>query len=313
MSYSDLSIIICTRDRSQELAHCLSKLTLQCGSHDEIIVVDNRPSNDMARQIALKFGAKYYLVTNGGKSTALNVGIKRSNSDIIAFLDDDCFVEDGWKYSITRHFEDQDIAYVSGLEKPYELRTMAQKILELKGGFSKGVNFRCFTKDTYKNIWWRGVPVYLIGLGGNSAVRKSAILKVGGFDEMFGPGEDIWAGESTEICYRLLQGGYTLVYDPEAIVLGKYVEEYNVLKHRLFSYGLGDMAIHTKFLINYGDLRSLSEILFYRSFRQLQRMYQSAIGKSKFPIHLIVLEWLGNILGPWAFLFFSVKRHLKSS
>jgi len=302
MKNDALTIVICTCNRVDNLVSTLSRLSSQCSIDDEILVVDNRPLDDKALLTAKKFGVNYLRVISGGKSTAMNVGVKNSKNEIVAFLDDDDFVEDGWRSKIIYHFEDPAIAYVSGLRKPYELKTVAQKLFHLKGGFDKGIGFRKFNWVDYKKTWWRGVPVYLMGLGGNSAVRKSSLIQINGFDETFGPGELIWASESTEMCYRLLKSGHTLLYDPELVVLNKYIEDYKDLKHRLYHYGVGDMAIQAKFLITYGDFRSLSEILFYRSFRQFKRITVSLLKNSKFPVSLILLEWGGNLLGPWIYI-----------
>ena len=311
MAHFDLSIIICTRNRADELTICLTNLLKQCDDRDEIIVIDNRPSNNKTLYVVENFNVQYFRLNNGGKSTAMNMGIKKSNSEIVAFLDDDDFIERGWRNSILNHFDDPLIAYVSGLRRPFELKTTAQHLFHLKGGFSKGESLRVFNSSQYKNTWWRGVPIYLVGLGGNSAVKKTAIEKVGGFDELFGPGEPIWASESTELCYRLLQTGYSLIYDPTITVQNKYIDDYNVLKKRLFNYGLGDTAIQTKFLIKYGDFRSLSEILFYRTYRQLLRVFQTFFRSSGFPVQLILIEWFGNLIGPWVYLYTKVWKYFE--
>lgn len=305
-----LSVVICTRDRPVELELCLERVCRKADDNVEFIMVDNCPSDDQAQRLASRFPVKYFREMRSGKSAAMNTGVTQCNADVVAFLDDDDFVEDGWTDAIVKHFEDPSVGYVSGLRLPFELRTKAQRLFHLKGGFSKGEQLRRFDRAFFERVRWRGVPIYLIGLGGNSAVRRSALLSVGGFDEFFGPGAAVWAAESTELCYRLMRAGYVLIYDPSITLYNKYVEDYKTLRTRMFYYGLGDTAIQTKFLLHYGDPRALCEILYYRTYRQWKRVLCERSGSDAFPIELVLIEWLGNLIGPFVYFWALVKSAL---
>ena len=55
---------------------------------DEIVVVDGH-SNDGTKEIAKKFGAKFYLDNKIGRGDALKIGMKKATGDIIVFFDAD--------------------------------------------------------------------------------------------------------------------------------------------------------------------------------------------------------------------------------
>jgi len=81
---------------------------------------------------------------------------------------------------------------------------------------------------------------WAIGTGGNLALRRSAFEAVGGFDETLGPGTPARAAEDVDLLYRLVNAGFTILYEPDAVV-------YHELKSRRarvggrygYGYGLG--------------------------------------------------------------------------
>jgi hypothetical protein len=81
---------------------------------------------------------------------------------------------------------------------------------------------------------------WAIGTGGNLALRRSAFEAVGGFDETLGPGTSARAAEDVDLLYRLVNAGFTILYEPDAVV-------YHELKSRRarvggrygYGYGLG--------------------------------------------------------------------------
>src|SRR5579862_4590594 len=99
-----MNVILCTYNRCRELANGLNSVavsTLPEGVEWEVLVVDNN-SVDQTREVMENFRARYagrlrYLFEpRPGKSHALNAGIRASQSDVLAFLDDDVTVEPTW-------------------------------------------------------------------------------------------------------------------------------------------------------------------------------------------------------------------------
>jgi glycosyltransferase involved in cell wall biosynthesis len=114
----DLSVIICTYDRYPVLQEALETLITKgrpaLGRH-EVIVVDNTPAAKR-RPIPNPMPDVIRVVTcnTTGLSHARNTGIQTSTSPVIAFLDDDAFVTEGWCDAVTDTFRTHPKVRVAG-------------------------------------------------------------------------------------------------------------------------------------------------------------------------------------------------------
>ena len=99
MSKPKLSIIIATYDRYDVLPNAIKSLLEQRHvSRDEleIIVVDNSPVH-LRQQVSSHHHCDLFLIEDiPGLSRARNIGISKSTSDLIAFLDDDAIASPTW-------------------------------------------------------------------------------------------------------------------------------------------------------------------------------------------------------------------------
>lgn len=299
-----VSVIISTRGRYAHLEACLDSFASYYKRDNfEILIVDNNnPRNKEITTLLSKYPVRVVHQPQQGISKSHNLGINLAKGDIIAFTDDDVIVNPDWLDTLLRNFQDAEVAYVSGQVLPLSVEKDAQRFFEDKGGLSKGKDRREFDYTYFKNVRWRGVPVYLIAMGANSAVRKNVLVEVGCFDERFGVGGFLGAGETGELCYRIMRAGYKVVYDPVAIVYHNHESDYNKLRFKLFRYGLSDTAQQMKFLITFGDCRGLIEIFCVRPYRQTKRILQTLFGSSQVPIDLILAELFGNFIGPLWYL-----------
>jgi glycosyltransferase involved in cell wall biosynthesis len=91
---SGVTAFIPTFNRSLFLKEALSSLLQQTRRPDEIIVIDDGSTDDTA-QVVASFGpqVEYVRKANGGKSSALNLGLERSSHEFIYILDDDDIAE----------------------------------------------------------------------------------------------------------------------------------------------------------------------------------------------------------------------------
>jgi glycosyltransferase involved in cell wall biosynthesis len=85
-----ISAIVPTYNRAQFLAHTLDSLLSQTLPLHELIVVDDG-SVDSTREILDRFEDRIQVIhkTNGGKASALNVGLKAAKGEFIWIFDDD--------------------------------------------------------------------------------------------------------------------------------------------------------------------------------------------------------------------------------
>ncbi len=91
------SVIICTRNRCNDLINCLASLAVQTRAPEELIIVDSsdRPLINESRFIDIFNSALFpatrleYLHTKPGLTYQRNQGIKKAGGTIIYFFDDD--------------------------------------------------------------------------------------------------------------------------------------------------------------------------------------------------------------------------------
>jgi glycosyltransferase involved in cell wall biosynthesis len=206
---SSLSVLICTRDRSAMLEECLLSVLACSPSASEIVVVDQ--SRDETTRLAVcrhqggRIPVRYLRSKGPGLSRAKNQGMADCTSDIVAFTDDDCRVHPGWIGAISAPLE----AGVAGAASGKTLAQSAPEGGEQTASVTAQARARSFGSRTHP---WR------VGGGGNFAVRREAMCRVGPFDERFGPGAPLESAEDMDMVHRLLRSGIRIVYVPEAVV-----------------------------------------------------------------------------------------------
>ena len=234
----DISIIICTRNRSSYLYRCLDSLKNQQCLPREIIVVDNAPSDESTRKIVEQFkGVNYYLEPRPGLDIARNVGARQATSSIVTYVDDDVLVHPLLTYRVWEAFLTPGVAAMTGLVIAHALDTEAQQIFEKYWSFNRGYIDKFYTPSFIKNHH----EVVRIGAGANMAFRKSIFSKAGYFDERLDVGAAGCNGDS-EMWYRILASGSDICYNPRAIVYHEHRKELRALKKQLYNYMRGFAA-----------------------------------------------------------------------
>ncbi len=137
------SVVICTRDRPEQLRSALASVVCALGV-SEIIVVDNAPSTPATREVVESFyGVRYEVEPVPGLDRARNRGLAVATGEVIAFTDDDAVVDPRWALALAEAFAmDDGIWAVTGLVLPLELATPAQELFERQGGFGRGATRR---------------------------------------------------------------------------------------------------------------------------------------------------------------------------
>jgi GT2 family glycosyltransferase len=306
------SILICTRNRRKELTLCLNSLhtnnyldRIDC----EVIVIDNASDHATVYDICSKYSITYFRAIRKGKSIGLNIGVDGSNGTYLIFIDDDVVIRDqDWADKLISNFAREDnVGYVSGNVKAISIETEAEISFENRGGLSKGQKPRIIRYEDFRKHRLVGYPVRLMAAGANCAIPRAVLNEIGYFDELLGPGSFVGGGESLDICYRVLRGGFTAIYDPNSIVYHQHPRSIPELSRKQFQYGVADGAIHTKFWIEYGDWRSFLEICYGRVGLLFFRLFLSLLGKYSLPPQSIIYGILGNILGPLRY-FIAITR-----
>jgi GT2 family glycosyltransferase len=247
-----ISVLICSRDRADQLETCLRHLDRQEYPRFEVVVVDNAPTNDAVRTLveARTGGVQYRYVVElrAGLSWARNAGIAAASGEILAFLDDDEEPECDWLAGLAGGFaRSNDIGCVTGMILPARLDTQAQEWFEWAGGHSKGRGFTptIFSRHGPQNPLF---PLPPFGTGANMAFRREALARIGGFDVAMGAGTPAHASEDTLALTLVLLAGYRIAYEPGALTRHHHRRDTDSLRRQLHGYGIGVTAYYAALL-----------------------------------------------------------------
>lgn len=239
---ANISVVICTRNRTQDLKLCLEHLAHQKCKPAEIIVVDNAPSNNNTEELVKQLpGVKYCRENRPGLDIARNTGAKAASSPIVVYTDDDVEPHPMWLYHVNESFKDANVVAMTGLVIAAELETESQQVFEKYWSFNRGYNDKYYDTVFFNKHLHTGPPVWEVGAGANMAFRKDIFEKVGYFDERLDVGAAGCNGDS-EMWFRILSGGGTIHYNPRAVAFHKHRKEIKQLKRQLYYYMRGFAA-----------------------------------------------------------------------
>jgi glycosyltransferase involved in cell wall biosynthesis len=235
----DLSLIICTRNRSHQLRACLEAISnIKFERNWELIIVDNG-SVDETRTVVHKYmdtapvSVTYVNETRPGLGNAHNAGLAVAIGDIVAFTDDDCYPSTNYLENIFRAFRDLSVGYVTG-----------RIILHDSTDYPAVIN-ESMTPKTYA----AGSFVHAGQVqGANMAFRRQALVTIGGFDPLFGPGS-LFNAEDVDAAGRISAVGWEGKYCPDVLVRHHHRRKAADFAHLWRSYDIGVGAYHMKLLL----------------------------------------------------------------
>lgn len=307
----DVSVVLATYDRPDDLRNCLQALRLQRTPRRlEVLVVDNHPESGITGPVVAEF-PDVVLVQEPrqGLAYARNAGFLAASGAILVATDDDVTMPPDWLEKLLAPFSRPDVMVVTGQVLPLELMTSSQQAFEDYGGLGRG-----YVHFERSGAWFektRRAPVrtWTLGATANAAFRASIFAdpRIGLMEETLGPGMPSGVGEDTYLFYKVLKADFTVTYTPDAYVWHKHRRDDAALRRQLFNYSKGHVAYHLTTLLKDGDWRGLRWVLWGLPKAQLRRLIMSAIGKSPYPFGLVLLEIRGNLAGPWA-LWQSYRR-----
>ena len=294
-----ISVVICTRDRTDLLKGALEAILAVDYPDREIIVIDNAPSNNNTAELVARLPVRYVKEERPGLDWARNRGIAEASHEIIAFTDDDVRPDRGWLRGIAAGFVDPEIMAVSGLVAPAELETEAQIQYEFGyGGMLQ--HLHCFKVDgsklSTKELLWTSN----YGVGANMAFRRQVFQDVGNFDPALDVGTPTRGAGDIEMFHRILAKGYSTFYEPTAFVWHVHRRSGEALSKQLRDNGRGFGA----YLLTCDRNRTVSRgaILHFAVFNWLNWwLLRRLIRPRWFPRKFVVSELLGALQSPFAY------------
>ena len=294
-----ITVVICTRDRTDLLKNALEAILALDYPNREIIVIDNAPANSSTAELVARLPVRYVKEERPGLDWARNRGIAEASHEIIAFTDDDVRPDRGWLRGIAAGFADREIMAVSGLVASAELETEAQTQFEFGyGGIVQYLHrFKVEgSKLSARELLW----AKNYGVGANMAFRVKVFEAVGNFDPALDVGTATRGAGDMEMFHRILAKGYATFYEPRALVWNVHRRSGDALSRQLRDNGRGFGA----YLLTCDRNRTVPrlEILKFAMFNWfgwwlVRRLKTPGL----LPRQLVVSELLGALDSPFAY------------
>jgi len=199
----------------------------------EVIVVDNGSTDD-SPEIAKAYPVIWRLETTSGPAAARNTGIRSAQSPLIAFTDSDCVPYPDWLEKLLRAESGSSADVFGGPIEPFRSKTLVEKYLAV---YQNKLLFPQEEAMTGKRHPFQYV------ITANAMIRKSALEKVGMFDERF----RYAVGEDADLGRRLFQAGCGFCFDDTIRVKHWNVDNVVDLFKHFFKRGYYDVlnpAVH---------------------------------------------------------------------
>jgi mycofactocin glycosyltransferase len=226
-----VTIIIPVRDRKEELAQCLASVFAQDYPEDkrEVIVIDDGSidgSADLARTFPC---AVLSHKKSRGQSYCRNLGARSARGEILAFIDSDCVAKESWLKELVPYFQWERIAAVGGFVDGYYEESALDRYEKT-----------CSPLNMGKRV--------LFGANDDSTFYTptcNLLVRAGAYGETGGITESLHVGEDVDLCWRLRNRGYHLLYVPAGTVRHKHRNHLPGMLKRRADYGTSEALLYT--------------------------------------------------------------------
>lgn len=198
MRTPDISLILATVGRTDELTRLFDSFAAQTFNRFEVIVVDQNqddrlvPHLERARCLGVRIRHIKHFPAN--LAAARNTGIEAAKGKWIGFPDDDCWYSPRLLERVAKRFSASDqpggvlVRWVEQDEQPDSAAVLTWE----------------------RSRAFRDIAVSSITLFCSHALFK----EIGGFDSRLGVGQWFGAGEETDLAFRALRAGALIAYEP---------------------------------------------------------------------------------------------------
>jgi glycosyltransferase involved in cell wall biosynthesis len=223
MSDPLVSVIIPARNAGATVKKCLDSISSLRYDPLQVIVVDDG-SDDGTGALLKDYPAVTLLATEGkGPSYSRNLALREAKGEFVAFTDADCIVDSGWIQELLKGFTAEKVAGVGGAQKSPQDETffgsLVQEFLLTFGFISDYMQRGIRLAPTRHN------PTC------NTMYRRQILLELNGFLD------GLWPGEDVELDYRIIKKGYSLMFNPAAVVFHYRPGSIERYRGMMFRYG----------------------------------------------------------------------------
>jgi GT2 family glycosyltransferase len=222
-----VTVIIVTHNSASHLPQCIDavyKSARQLVS--QIIVVDNA-SSDQTPQVAAQFDGVCVIRcdTNIGYGAANNIGLKHTRGKYTLLLNPDVFLQPGCLHKLVDVLEQGDHIAGAGpkLYRPDGSLDLAARrsfptplsgffrVIGLSKRFPNSRIFAAYNMGAESPDEFQEIDS---GTGACMLLRTEVLKDLGGFDDDY-----FMYGEDLDLCYRIKQKGWKIVYVPDAMAV----------------------------------------------------------------------------------------------
>ena len=293
----EIAAAICTRDRPEQLERALQSLLGQSVAPAVIIVVDNAPRTDQVQRLVQnRFPSVRYVREDvQGLDFARNRALREASQEVVAFLDDDAVADPGWIAETSAVFRESDkICLCTGRVEPLTLETEGQRLFEANGGFGRGDQRIVLPAKSTNRL--NGLPApsiawcISVGSGCSLAVRREAILELGGFDEALDMGAALPGGGDLDIIWRAVTAGHTVVYEPRVSARHEHRREVEDAVNQILGHNTSLIVVLQKALgASRGRARAgVLAFLGWRLLKPFWRLLRKAVGRDPLPLSALL-------------------------
>jgi GT2 family glycosyltransferase len=223
----DLSTIIVNYKSRIPLLDCVASLQVDAAGYEhETVVVDNDPAGGTLEELARRFPKVRGIANaeNVGFARAVNQGLAATTGTFVMIVNPDCFIERGSIAALIGYLRAHPRAGVVGPRMigrdgklQYSARSFPDHHTFLFNRYS--LLSRLFPRNRHTRRYlltdWDHASVRAVDWlsGACLLVRRTAIDEVGPMDEAY-----FMFNEDVDWCRRMHQGGWGVVYVPEALM-----------------------------------------------------------------------------------------------
>jgi GT2 family glycosyltransferase len=182
-----VGVLVCSHGRPDFLEDCLRSVLASAPPDGSVVLVESGPVRSPLHAVADDPRLRHLRVDRPGKSRQLNEGLRNMTEERVVLTDDDCRVDPTWVAAMAAPFDDPTVGAVFG------------RVEGLSG--VRGAPALPTAPGPAPVVTWDYAN------GAAMAVRRSAVVAVGGFDERLGPGAAMH-GEDHDLVLRLQEAGW---------------------------------------------------------------------------------------------------------
>ncbi|MEW6472188.1 MAG: mycofactocin biosynthesis glycosyltransferase MftF [Actinomycetota bacterium] len=232
-SGAEVAAVVPVRNDPEGLGATLGALSAD-GAFVSVVVVDDASDDPVAVKARCTAPGVTLLQrgTRGGPAAARNDGWRTATAPFVAFIDANCEPQAGWLDALLPHFADPQVAAVAPrIVSPAGDGAAQRGMMAAYEAVASPLDL-----GDRESIVRPRSPVAYVPTAA-LVVRRSALKALGGFDESLTVGEDV------DFIWRLVAAGWTVRYDPRALVRHPIRPSWRAWLTQRYRYGTSAAAL----------------------------------------------------------------------